>query len=229
MRLNLVLLIIVAFAASAQAQGSWLQERPDQREQSVINEDGGRAFIIKPSSALLPGVAKPGGPIVAEPQQYSIFLGSGWADPALRTREPRLSNLLANIRDHAQLDEIEQAGIKNRFGATFSLEKFDLAGNRNITDLEIQGLLAAMFKDGLLTRPNADAVYVIFLDSGLHSTLASLIADKHYIAYHSFFNTSGAKIHYAVVPFQPDSKAQYQVALRALVVAALNPTGSSSN
>ena len=229
MRIKFIFLIMTMLAASAQAQGPWPQERPDQREQVVINEDGGRAFIVKPSSALLSGIAKPGGPIVAELQQYSIFIGSGWADPALRTREPRLSNLLVSIRDHAQLDEIEQAGIKNRFGATFSLEKLDLAGNRNISDLEIQSLLAEMFRDGPLTEPTGDAVYVVYLDPGLHSTLGSLVADKHYIAYHSFFNTSDGKIHYAVVPFQPDSKAHYQIGLRALVVAALNPTGSSAN
>src|SRR5438477_13150528 len=98
MRFNLVLLVIVAFAASAQAQAPWSQERPDQREQVVINEDGGRTFIIKPSSVLLPSIAKPGGLIVAELQQYSIFMGSGWADPALRAREPRLSNLLVHVR-----------------------------------------------------------------------------------------------------------------------------------
>jgi hypothetical protein len=52
---------------------------------------------------------------------------------------------------------------------------------------------------------------------------------KHYVAYHGFLNAAGAKIHYALVPFQADSKGAYQIALRALVVAALNPTGSSSN
>jgi hypothetical protein len=229
MRIKFIFLIMTMLAASAQAQEPWPQERPDQREQVVINEDGGRAFIIKPSSGLLPGVVKPGGPAVGDLQQHSIFLGHGWADPALRTREPRLSNLLANIRDQPQLDEIEQAGIKNRFGATFSLEKLDITGDRNISDLQIQDVLAEMFRDGPLTEPTGDEVYVVYLDAGLHSTLGSLVADKHYMAYHGFFNVSGAKIHYAVVPFQPDSKVAYQIALRALVVAALNPTGSSSN
>ena len=229
MKLNLVLLVIVAFAPSAQAQEPWPQERPDQREQSVINEDGGRSFIIKPSSAPLHGVVKPGNPIVAELQQHSIFLGSRWAEPAQRAREPQLSSLLANIRDHAQLDELDQSGIKNLFGVTTSQEKLDVESDRKINDLEIQSVLTTMFKEGSLPRPNDGAIYVVFLDPGLHSTLGSLIAGKHYVAYHGFLNVSGAKIHYAVVPFQADPKAAYQIALRALVVAALNPTGSASN
>src|SRR5712691_12434262 len=230
MKLKLIVLVVlVAFAGSARAQEPWPRERPDGREQSVINEDGGRSFIIKPSSAPLHGVVKPGNPIVAELQQHSIFLGSRWAEPARRARESQLSGLLANIRDHAQMDELDQSGIKNLFGATTSQEKLDVPSDRNINDLEIQRVLTAMFKEGSLPRPDADAIYVVFLDPGLHSTLGSLVAGKHYVAYHGFLNASGAKIHYAVVPFQSDSRNAYQIALRALVIAALNPSGSSSN
>ena len=229
MKLKLILLVgLVAFAGSAKAQDPWPQERPDEREQSVINEDGGRSFIIKPASAPRHGVVKPGEATV-DPQQHSIFLGSHWAEPAPRAREPQLSSLLANIRDHAQMDELTQSGIKNLFGATTSQEKLDVPSDRNINDLEIQSVLTAMFKEGSLPRPDAGAIYVVFLDPGLHSTLGSLVAGKHYVAYHGFLNASGVRIHYAVVPFQADSQSAYQIALRALVVAALNPTGSSSN
>jgi hypothetical protein len=229
MKLKLILLVIVAFAGSARAQDPWPQERPDEREQSVINEDGGRSFIIKPASAPLHGVVKPGNTTVIELQQHSIFLGSHWAEPAPRARESQLSSLLVNIRDHAQMDELTQAGIKDLFGATTSQERLDVPSDRNISDLEIQSVLTAMFKEGTLPRPDAGAIYVVFLDAGLHSMLGSLVAGKHYVAYHGFLNASGAKIHYAVVPFQSDSQGAYQIALRALVVAALNPTGSSSN
>lgn len=228
MRLEFIAFVILAFAGTVSAQAPWAQ-RPDEREEAVLNEDGGRSFVVRTASVPLIGVIKPGGPIVQDLQQHSIFLGSGWADPALRTREPRLSKLLVSIRDSAQLDEIEQAGLKNRFGPTFSLEKLDIVGERNISDLEIQDVLAGMFRDGPLTEPNDDAIYVVFLDPGLHSTLGSLKADKHYISYHGFFNVSGARIHYAVVPFQPDAKAQYQTGLRTLVVAALHSADEVPN
>ena len=229
MKVKLIVLVIIAFAASARAQNPWPQDRPDEREQSVVNEDGGRSFIIKPSSAPLHGVVKPGNTIVDELEQHSIFLGSHWAEPAQRSREPMLSSLLVNIRDHAQMDELTQAGIKDLFGATTSQEKLDVPSDRNISDLEIQSVLTAMFKEGTLPRPDTGAIYVVFLDAGLHSTLGALVAGKHYVAYHGFLNASGAKIHYAVVPFQADSQRAYQIALRALVVAALNPTGAYAN
>jgi len=229
MKLKLVLLMVAAFAASAQAQGPLPQERPDQREQVVINEDGGRSFLIKPSATPLNAVVKPGNAVVEELQQHSIFMGSHWAESALRAREPELSSLLAYVRDHAQMDDLTQSGIKDLFGATTGQEKLDVASDRDIRDLEIQSVLAAMFKEGSLPRPEAGAIYVVYLDPGLRSMLGTLSAGKHYVAYHGFLNTSGARIHYAVVPFQADSKTAYQTALRALVVAALNPTGSTSN
>lgn len=228
MRLGFIALAILAIAGTVSAQEPWSQ-RPEERQETVLNEDGGRAFLVRPASSRLSGLMKPGGPIVQDLQQQSIFLGSRWAEPALRSREARLSKLLVSIRDHAQMDEVEQAGIKNRFGAIFSFEKLDLIGERNLADLEIQGVLAGMLNDGSLAMPGDDTIYFVFLGPGLHSTLGDLKADKHYTAYHSYFNVTGAKIHYAVVPFQQDINAQYQTGLRALIVAALHAAEGGSN
>src|SRR5882762_7596016 len=83
-----------------------------------------------------------------------------------------------------------------------------------------------MLKDGSLQRPNASTIYVIFLDPGLRSTLGTMLAGKHYLAYHNFFSTSGMKIHYVVAPFEANRETAYQVALRAFLAAAFNPNGS---
>ena len=218
---TLIFVILVLAASTARSQEPWPQERAEQREEAVTNEDGGRSYLVLPAARPLVGLAKPGAGI-GDLQQHSIFLGSGWADPSLRARESRLSSLLAMIHDHAQMDEIAQAGFTNRFGPTFTLEKLDVTDNRKISDLEIQDILAGLFANGPLTEPQADSVYIVFLDPGLQSTLRSLTAGKHYLAYHSFFNASGSKVHYAVVPYQADSTAAYQIALRTLVVAALH-------
>jgi hypothetical protein len=220
MRIKLIGLIIFMCAVAAQAQEPWPQERPDERQQAVINEDGGRSYIVRPAAAPLVGIIKPGASSIADLQQHSIFLGPGWGGAALRASESRLSNLLVSIRDYAQLDEISRAGIANVFAPTWTVEKLDIAGDRKISDLEIQKILGEMIKNA--PRPSADSIYLVFLDPTLHSTLGPLVADKHYIAYHGFFNASGMKIHYAVVPFQSDPQAAYQVALRTLVVAALH-------
>ena len=85
-----------------------------------------------------------------------------------------------------------------------------------------------MLKDGSLPRPNANTICVVFLAPELHSTLGTMIAGKHYVAYHSFFNSMGTRLHYAVVPFEADPKSAYQIALRVFASAALNPNGTAS-
>jgi hypothetical protein len=164
---------------------------------------------------------------IVEPRQYSVFLGKGWEKASLRSREPELANLLAHISDQAQLSALDERGIKNLFAATSSQEKSDdVPGDHTISDLAIQSLLAGMLKEGSLQRPDASAIYVVFLDPDLRSTLGTMIAGKHYVAYHNFFNASGMKIHYVVVPFEANQKTAYQIALRAFLAAALNPSGS---
>src|SRR5260370_3396641 len=219
MKLKSILLMMIAIAATTRAQ-----ERPDEVQQAVTNDDGGKAFIVK--TFQLSSVVKFGQPIAGDIEQHSIFLGGGWADTDMRAREPELSRLLLNIREHPQLDAIEGLGIKNRFAPTFSQEKLDISGNRNVGYLEVQRVLAGMFKDGTLQHPRAGAIYVLFLDPGLHSTLGPLVAEKHYQAYHAFFNASGARVHYVVVPYQSDLQAARQIALRAFIVAATSPAGT---
>jgi hypothetical protein len=86
-----------------------------------------------------------------------------------------------------------------------------------------------MLDDGSLAMPGDDTIYFVFLDPTLYSAIGDLKADKHYTAYHSYFNVTGAKIHYAVLPFQQDTNAQYQTGLRALIVAALHASEAGSN
>jgi hypothetical protein len=225
MKLKLVILIIIAIAGGAQAQQVKPRESSDDQPQSVTNEDRGRAYIISGDTQPL----TPGNHVISEPQQNSIFLGSGWRNPSLRAREPELASLLAHISDQAQLSTLDDCGIRNFFAATSSQEKSDgVGGDRTISDLEIQSVLAGMIKEGSIQRPNASTLYVVFLDPETRSTLGAMIAGKHYLAYHNFFNASGLKVHYVVVPFEANQKTGYQIALRAFLAAALNPNGAGS-
>jgi hypothetical protein len=221
MKLKLVLLLILAVSTAAQAQQTKPREISDDQPQSVTNEDRGRAYII---SGETQSVFAPGNhdAVISDPQQNSIFLGRGWANGSLRARESELANLLAHITDQAQLTALNERGIRNFFAATSSLEKLDDgAGERSISDLEIQKLLAGMIGDSSVQRPNANTIFVIYLGPEMHSTLGAMIAGKHYLAYRNAFNASEMKVHYVVVPFEANQKTAYQIALRAFLAAAL--------
>lgn len=220
MRVSCIIFIILIGAAMASAQTPWLNEKDDQQQRPVLNEDGGRSYLVLPASGPLSGILRPGASPISDLEQRSIFVGSLWADPNLHARETRLAKLLSTMREHAQMDEVSNAGISNLFAPVWTVERLDVAGNRSISDLEIQSILSQVLKDG--PPPNADAIYLVYLDPTLHSTLGPLMAEKHYMAYHGFLNSSGARIHYAVVPFESDAEAGYQAALRTFIVAALH-------
>lgn len=225
MKLSCILLIIFICAGVASAQTPWPEEKDDQQQRPVLNEDGGQSYLVLPAGGPLAGMLKPGARSVGDLEQRSIFVGGGWTDPTLHARQGRLGKLLSTIRDHAQMDDVSAAGINNLFAPVWIADRSDVAGNRNISDLEIQGILNQVLKDG--PPPNADAIYVVFLDPTMHSTLGPLMAEKHYMAYHGFFNSSGVRVHYAVVPFSSDAEAAYQIALRTFIVAALHSGDAS--
>jgi hypothetical protein len=225
MKTTFTLLVMIALTVGAKAQEPGNQGASSQ-QQAVTNDDRGRAFIIEREPAPLSAAIHPGGFVVSAPHQYSIFLGSSWAKPALRAREAELANLLVNVRDPATLKALNEAGVKNLYGPTSSREQLDDL-NGNISDLQIQDILSAMVKEGSVSASTGNTIYVVFLDPDMHSTLGAMLAGKHYAAYHNFFNATGMKLHYVVVPFEADRRTASQIALRALVAAALNPTGQT--
>ena len=215
----IILMLSGALTAHAQQTATPLTPGYDR---TVANEDGGQAFIIERSSRRLSSYGRPRKGTIAEPEQYSIFVGSQWQTPALRERQVRLQSVLANLTDEAELLALQQIGIKNRFGATAGIERLDVT-SRSFSDLDIQRLLASMFDSGALPSPSANRIYVVFLDPEIESTLGPLTGGKHYVAYHNAFRAGGARSRYVVIPFQSDLVRAYHDALRSFVAAAVKP------
>jgi hypothetical protein len=212
-------IVLLTFGVSAQQLPKPLAVSADQ---PVANDDRGQAFILTQNTQSLSAIGHPRKATIPEPQQLSIFAGRDWAT-TLHAREAQLQSLLANVTNEADISTLQENGIKDRFGPAFSVERSEVEPG-TLSDLDVQRLLAAMLTEGLLPRPNARTILVIFLDPSLQSTLGSLTAGKHYAAYHSAFNFDGARIRYVVVPYESNPGAGYQIALRAFVAAALKPS-----
>ncbi|MDQ6652911.1 MAG: hypothetical protein M3Y84_09215 [Acidobacteriota bacterium] len=203
----------------------------DDSVQAVMDDDGGRAFIINSRNfKRLTKLRRFGGGAIVEPEQYSIFLGSRWATSQLRGREPKLSNLLSSIRSQVETEKLSSYGIANCFAVTISQEVLTSFDNdERFSDLRARAALAELVNSGSLPRSGPSTIYVIFLEPGLNSTLGTLTGRKHYLAYHQFFNIAGQRLHYVVVPYEPDLERAQAIALRAFVAAAINPLGAFGN
>jgi hypothetical protein len=222
MRIKLILFMTLALCGSALAQDD--KANPDAQVQTVADDDGCRAYILGLKIKPLTDARRIPTQVITGPQQYSIFLGSDWSTPELRTRESNLSALLSSIRSQSEAAKVSQQGVQNFYSATYSQEVLtDFSADQNVSDLRVRAILAELVNSNSLQRPNAATLYVIYLAPGLRSTLGSFSGRKHYLAYHDFFNIAGQRMHYVVMPYEPDLKTARGIALRALVVAALNP------
>jgi hypothetical protein len=224
MRFKSILLIVFAVAAAVQAQESASQRFSEGEPQAVVNEDRGIAFIIPLNTDPVSLQSAQKGNAIAEPQQHSVFLGKGWQSEKLRDRELQLANLMSNMSDPTRLAALEKLGVKNTFAANDFQEKLiDLETRDHISDLQIQAILTSIVRDNPPLHSRFPTIYVVYLDPSLQSTLADLIAGKHYAAYFNSFNFSGNKIRYLVVPFQSNLKSAYEISLNGFLFAVLNP------
>ena len=231
MRYSFLILSLLFVAGTARAQQPEDRAPVNDAVQAVIDDDGGRAFIVNSKLKSLTQLRQlPGGPALSAPQQYTIFLGSRWATPALRARETKLSNLLSSIQNQPDINKLNNLGINDLFAPTYSQEVLtSFSDDEKLSDIGIKTILAGLIDADSLPKAGRPTIYVVFLQPNLRSTLGTLTGRKHYLAYHQFLNVGGDRLHYVVVPYEPDLDTAKAIALRALVAAALNPTGDAEN
>ena len=230
MRYSLLILSLLLIPGAARAQQPEEKSPANDAVQVVIDDDGGRAFVINSKLKSLTEFRRPSGAaILAAPQQYTIFLGSRWTTSALRARETKLNNLLSSIQNQLDISKLNSLGINNLFSPTYSQEVLTQFNNdERISDIGIRTILAGLVSEGSLPQAERSTIYVIYLQPDLRSTLGTLTGRKHYLAYHQFLNVGGERLHYVVVPFEPDLEIAKAIGLRALVAAALNPNGNTN-
>jgi len=231
MRHSFLILSLLFAAGTVRAQQPEDKTPVNDAVQAVTDEDGGRAFIVNSKLKSLTQLRQlPGGTALSAPQQYTIFLGSRWATPSLRAREAKLSNLLSSIQNQPDINKLNNLGINNLYGPTYNQEVLTSFGDEEkLSDIGIKTILAGLVTADSLPKADRTTIYVVFLQPDLRSTLGTLTGRKHYLAYHQFLNVGGDRLHYVVVPYEPDLDTAKAIALRALVAAALNPTGDAAN
>src|SRR5215831_21071524 len=99
-RIALAVLLLAAMATPALAQQnppanpSGSIDRP-QEPNLVFDDDGGKAQIVPADLSVVVEKTFHGGEVMKSAQQVSIFLGTGWGDPHVRSRQIALGDLAA--------------------------------------------------------------------------------------------------------------------------------------
>ncbi len=220
------LLLVVPFAmflvqVVAAQQAPVSIDRPAEPNM-LFDDDGGKVQVVP--ADLAPGAQKTfhGGAVMTSIQQVSIFLGSGWSDAQVRTRQRGLSDVTAG--GTGDLAEVRTRQIKTLRAAP-QVDDFSDLSRTPLNDLDIQRRLDQMLKTKAIPAPNASTVFVVFLAPGTNLTLGGTKAGVDFAAYHNVVHLDAGEIRYVVVPFHADAQKHAAAAARAFAETALNPTG----
>jgi hypothetical protein len=181
----------------------------------VHDDDDGRVQVVASEAA---GVRsrQHGGDLLCAPRQYDVFVGPGWKTslPA----QASLSHVTARIEATAICKPTPQAPIP-------TVREYSENVNDRLSDLRIQALLDSMIESHKVALPNANAVYVLFLDSNTHVTMGGRQGGVEFLAYHNHFHGNQGEVRYIVVPFDSDLRREKRTTARAILETLNYPDG----
>jgi hypothetical protein len=217
--LSALLLCGLATGVLASQQVASIDRPPEPN--FVFDDDGGKAQIVPPDFSVAGPKKFHGGSVLGSPRQVSIFLGAGWGDQQVRSRELSLLDVAAN-KESTNVTEMQSRNIKT-LRPLPPVEDFADLTKSKVNDLTIQRKLSDLLQNKTIPAPASGTVYVIFLAPGIDSTLGAHKAGVDYLAYHNFVNLEAGEIHYVVVPFHGDAQQHASAAARAFAETAMNP------
>ena len=160
-------------------------------------------------SQPLPGVNYHGGALLQNVEAQAFYLGSDWLqNPSLYQQTASLESFVSYVVNSPYMDMLTQAGYSVGRGTAsqgvivgYSLNKW--AG---INDSEIRSDLQANIRSGVLAAPDANRLYIVYVEPGVVIHLGNDSSDRDFSGYHGAFAGSDASgrsvdIRYAVIAY----------------------------
>ena len=180
------------------------------------------AHIESLESRALLTVTFHGGALLNAVEAQAVFLGSDWSTSAtLQSQKGQLDQYVSTLVSGSYLEMLTTAGYNvGRGTASVGVvknEPLSKTGNVGVTDGQIQGYLQSMISAGQLQTPDANRLYVVYVEPGVVVHLGGDASNTTFLGYHGAFSgTTASKqsvdIHYAVMayPSAPNFTAQSQ-------------------
>jgi Bacterial Ig-like domain (group 3) len=151
----------------------------------------------------VPTVSFFGGNLLPHVQTQALFLGTD--SSALASADPAILNaFLKDLIGGPYLQALQNAGYHVGTGSAVAgaLDRTSLTTGSTISDAFIRARLQADISSGLLQAPNADTLYVVYVDPNVAVNLGGGrgTTQQGILGYHTaFVAANGAAIRYAVV------------------------------
>ena len=144
------------------------------------------------------------GPLIAQPQVFTIFWGTAWQPATLQTLMADINGFFDYILSSSLIDQLAEysvSGYQIQYGqriGTLALTSPDVS--QTVDDSDIQQMIQQQISSGNLPASNPNSLYFVFLPSGVTVTLGGSASCQTFCGYH---DAIGGQTFYAVTPF-PD-------------------------
>jgi hypothetical protein len=174
----------------------------------------GRGQSRRPASARLqvealedrqvPTVSFFGGNVLPQVQAQALYLGNEFSSAPANTGTATLDGFLKDITGGPYMQALTRAGYNVGPGSAVAgaVDPTSLAVGSTISDAFIQARLQADVNSGLLRAPNANSLYVVYVEPDVAVNLGAGqgTTQQGILGYHTaFLGANGAPIRYAVV------------------------------
>jgi hypothetical protein len=150
-----------------------------------------------------------GGALLSQVEAQGVYLGSDWAaNSALTSQAASLDQYLNFLVKSPYMDTLTAAGYNVGEGTDTAGKTLSLSLNKSsgITDAQIQSDLQAAISSSQLAAPDANRLYVVFVEPGVLVKLGADTSANSFLGYHGAFagrDASGkaVDVHYAVMAY----------------------------
>ncbi len=150
-----------------------------------------------------------GGPVLANVETQAVFLGADWQTNAtLRAQTTQINQFLTTIVSGAYMDMLTNAGYGVGRGTSSAGVVDNIALNKvtGVTDAAIQNDIQSLIKANHVQAPDANRLYVVYVEPGVAVFDGSSSSINDFLGYHGAFGGKTAAnkpidIRYAVLPY----------------------------
>jgi hypothetical protein len=174
------------------------------RTSSPTRSRGARPRLEHLEDRTVPVVTYHGGPLLRSVGVESVFFGSNWSsNPALTQQAGTLDAFLQDIVNSPYMDMLQNAGYGVGRGRFLNGIIDPVSLRRFVSDGQIENALAGLIASGGLQAPDANRLYVVFVQPGTEVFLPDgSNSHSDFLGYHgSFRGPTGAPVYYAVIPY----------------------------
>lgn len=149
-----------------------------------------------------------GGAVLSNVEAQAVYLGSDWnTNASLQNQAQSTDKFLSTLVDGPYMDMLNNAGYGVGRGTASAGATDNLNINKGValTDQQIQADLKSMISSGQLAAPDANRLYMVYVEPGVEVQQGSSNSKTSFLGYHGAFGyqtgSGTADIHYAVMPY----------------------------